>query len=155
MTSLRALVLPVGGELYAVDADRASEVVARPSPTRLPLAPPEVAGLINLRGEIVPLFDTAAVLGVGQLASWAFAAVVRTNAGPAGLATSALPTVTELGEAVAASELTGTIGTFAIGRRLVVLVDVDALPARLGALAGAEGATAAAVPVLAVAGTEH
>ena len=44
-----------------------------PPLTRLVTAPPMVLGLFNLRGEIVPLLDTAALLGVGRTEQVAFA----------------------------------------------------------------------------------
>ena len=43
--------------------DWVREVVAAPTLTRLVTAPSIVLGLFNLRGEIVALLDTAALLG--------------------------------------------------------------------------------------------
>jgi purine-binding chemotaxis protein CheW len=42
---------------FAVDVARVQEVLRYQKPARAPLAPPAVAGLINLRGRIVPLLD--------------------------------------------------------------------------------------------------
>ena len=63
---MRALLLPVGNDLYAVDMAVAREVVASPEIQPLPTAPATVVGVFNLRGEIVPVFDTAMLLGLGR-----------------------------------------------------------------------------------------
>ena len=69
MSGIQALLLPVEGDLYALPMDWAREVVAAPPLTRLVTAPPIVLGLFNLRGQIVPLLDTAALLGMGTAAT--------------------------------------------------------------------------------------
>lgn len=54
----------VAGRLCGIDVARVQEVL-RPTPvTRLPLAPPAVRGLLNLRGRIVPAVDLRHVLGL-------------------------------------------------------------------------------------------
>jgi chemotaxis signal transduction protein len=133
VADLRALVVPVGLDLFAVPMSSVREVVAAPSLTPLQTAPATVLGLFNLRGEVVPLFDTAALLNMGRLTVWPFAVVLKTPLGPAGLAASALPDSMVLGEQVGPSESPGTVGAYATSGRLVVLIDVDALlaPARI------------------------
>lgn len=55
----------LAGGLYGVPLERTHEVL-RPQPlTRVPLAPPAVAGLLNLRGQIVPALDPRVPLGLG------------------------------------------------------------------------------------------
>ncbi len=120
-------MLPVGAEWYAVPLDWVREVVADPPVALLATAAPVVLGLFNLRGQIVPLFDTAALLGVGSVPTVAFAAVVQTPDGLAGLATTALPERVALGTSTRPSELAGTNGTYQVGRRVVVLLDVAVL----------------------------
>jgi len=54
----------VADRLCGLDVTRVQEVL-RPLPvTPLPLAPPAVRGLLNLRGRIVPAVDLRAVLGL-------------------------------------------------------------------------------------------
>jgi purine-binding chemotaxis protein CheW len=131
---MRALLVPVGLDLYAVSMDGVREVVRAPLLTRLPTAPALVLGLFNLRGEIVPLLDTPVLMGLSRLPGWSFVAVVRSSLGPAGLAASALPEPAALGEPVGSSESPGTAGTYAVGQRLAVLLDIEELlgGARLG-----------------------
>jgi len=78
--SLLTLLVPVGADWYALDMASVREVVAFPLLTRVPTAPAALLGLFNLRGEIVPLFDTAALLDAGRMAGVAsFAVVVLTD----------------------------------------------------------------------------
>ena len=64
--TVRALLMPVGPDWYAIATESVREVVARPMLTAVPTGPDALVGLFNLRGEIVPLFDTAALLGIGH-----------------------------------------------------------------------------------------
>ncbi|HEX2699724.1 MAG TPA: chemotaxis protein CheW [Acidimicrobiales bacterium] len=129
---MRVLLLPVGEETYAVDMAAAREVVAAPDLTRLPGAPSTLMGVFNLRGEIVPVFDTATLLGIGT-AQPTFVAVIETASGPAGLAMTAMGASVDLSVPVGDTETPGTCGSFAFADRLVVLIDLEALlaPARL------------------------
>jgi purine-binding chemotaxis protein CheW len=124
---LRVLLVPVGLDLFAVPMEAVREVVRAPRLTRLPTAPARMLGLFNLRGEIVPLLDTPALLGLGPIPDWLFVAVVRSSLGPAGLAASALPEPVDLSEPVGSSESPATAGTYAVGQRLAVLLDVEEL----------------------------
>jgi purine-binding chemotaxis protein CheW len=124
---MQALLVPVGLDLFAVPMELVDEVVAAPLLFSLPISPAAILGLFNLRGEIVPMFDTAAVTGLGRLSAWPFAAVVRTSLGPAGLGATDLPEPATLGEQIGPSESLGTAGIYAVGRRLAVLIEVEAL----------------------------
>ena len=124
------MLLPLGPEWYAVPVESVREVVAAPSVAPLVTAPPVVLGLFNLRGQIVPLFDLAVVLGVGSVdttGTVAFAAVMQTGDGPAGLATTGLPQRAVLAASIGPSELPGTNGTYRVDGRVVVLLDPDLL----------------------------
>jgi chemotaxis signal transduction protein len=134
MTSAQALLLPIGDDLYALPVDWVREVVAAPTVTRLVTAPPIVLGLFNLRGHIVALLDTAALLGIGKIATTAFAVVVSCPQGPAGLATTGLPERGVLDMPVGESELPGTGGLYRMDQRVAVLLDPASLltPERVG-----------------------
>jgi purine-binding chemotaxis protein CheW len=124
---LGVLLVPVGLDLYAVPMEAVREVATAPILTRLPTAPGPILGLFNLRGEIVPLLDTPALMGLGRIRDWPFVAVVRSSLGPAGLAATALPEAAALGEPVGSSESPATAGTYAVGRRLAVLLNIEEL----------------------------
>jgi purine-binding chemotaxis protein CheW len=121
------VIFPVGRDLYAVAASTVREVVFDPLPTRLPTAPSVLLGAFNLRGEVVPLFDTAALLGIGTLTALSIAVVVNTAAGPGGLVVSGLPKVAMLNDEVGPSELRGTLGVYRVDAGIAVLVDIEAL----------------------------
>jgi purine-binding chemotaxis protein CheW len=122
-----AVVFRIGEDLYAVAANTVREVVSDPHPTRLPTAPPVFLGVFNLRGEVVPIFDTAALLGIGTLTDTSTAIVLNTAAGPAGLVVSELPKVALLEGAIGPSELRGTLGVYEVDHGVAVLVDIEAL----------------------------
>lgn len=123
----QALLLPVGPDLYALPIGWAREVVASPTVTPLVTAPPVVLGLFNLRGQIVPLLDTAALLGTGSVHSASFSVVVDSNRGLAGLATTGLPQRGVLEDPTGPSELVGTAGMYRVGQQVATLLDPAAL----------------------------
>ncbi|HEX5661572.1 MAG TPA: chemotaxis protein CheW [Polyangiales bacterium] len=51
------LVFEIDGHRYGVDTDAVEEIVRAVLPTRLPKAPPVIMGLVNVRGEALPLVD--------------------------------------------------------------------------------------------------
>ena len=132
-----ALLIPVGSDWHAIDMSRVRQVVAGPPVTPLPTASGALIGVFNLRGEIVPLFDTAVLLGLGHLGTHAFAAVVESGSGPAGLGASGVPESVTLGTQIGVTETAGTTASFAVGARIATLLDIDSLltPARIGSWA--------------------
>jgi len=48
---------------FGIAVERVQEVISPPAITPVPLAPLAVAGLVNLRGQIVTVIDLAAVIG--------------------------------------------------------------------------------------------
>ena len=134
---VRALLLPVGDDWYALEMTWVCEVVASPLVTALPTAPSSVLGVFNLRGEIVPLFDTAALLGLGSARDGSFAAVVDASLGPVGFRATGVPESIELGTPLGPTEMEGTAGSYAVGMRIAILLDPDVLlaPERVGGFA--------------------
>ena len=65
MTALRLLLFRCGGQVLAVDAGAVREILAAGEMTRLPGTPPAVLGLVNVRGTLVPVVDTAEAVGLG------------------------------------------------------------------------------------------
>jgi len=56
------------GDLFGVEVEHVQEVLRSQSITRVPLAPPAVAGLINLRGQVVTAIELRERLGRGPRA---------------------------------------------------------------------------------------
>jgi chemotaxis signal transduction protein len=127
---MRVLLTPLGREWYAIDLPRVREIVPRPPVTTIPMTPPTVQGVFNLRGEIVPLFDVAALLGTSEGGPTAYVTVVDLTSGPAGLGSTAVPEWAELGAQVGDSDLPGSAGAYAVGEgaaRFVTLLDLETL----------------------------
>lgn len=54
----------VDGLFFGIDVQKVQEVIRYQEMTRVPLAPPAVSGLVNLRGQIVPALDLRLRLGL-------------------------------------------------------------------------------------------
>lgn len=119
--------MPAGDLLVALPLDSAREVVAEPAVTPLPTAPPAVLGLMDLRGEIIPLFDIAVLLNAGASAP-SFVAVVQCERGLAGIATRGpLATVT-LTDDLEPSQHGGVLGTAHLPEQVdAAVLDLDGL----------------------------
>lgn len=55
--SLEVLCFRVGGRVFAMDIMGIREILRSPVVTAVPNAPAEVAGVLNLRGELLPVVD--------------------------------------------------------------------------------------------------
>src|ERR1700682_2633621 len=56
----------IGGQLFGLPIVRVQDVFIPERLTRVPLAPPEIAGVLNLRGRIVTLIDMRGRLGLDK-----------------------------------------------------------------------------------------
>ena len=56
----------IDGQLFGLPILRVQDVFMPERLTRVPLAPPEIAGILNLRGRIVTLIDMRCRLGLGK-----------------------------------------------------------------------------------------
>ena len=131
-----AITFGIGNDCYAIAGDVVREVVAGVRPTRLPTAPAVLLGVFNLRGEVVPVFDIAGLLGLRRSDGGDTAIVVTLTAGPAGLLVDGLPKMETLSEPIARSQLRSTLGTFDVADGLAVLLDIEELIEAHAALAG-------------------
>lgn len=127
----RALLIAVGRDWHAVNMLVVREVVRRPLVTSLPTTPASVIGVINLRGDIVPLFDTGILLGGEPVSDHEYAVVIESTRGPFALAATEVPRSALLGEP-ATAELPGAQPSYAIGTQLATLLDPEFLLASTG-----------------------
>jgi purine-binding chemotaxis protein CheW len=93
---VQALLVPLRDDWYAIELTRVREVVRTPEPTPVPGAPPALVGVFNLHGDVVPLFDLAALLGVPRGEPGPLVAIAETGGGPAGLLLHGRPEIAEL-----------------------------------------------------------
>ena len=129
------LTLTVGDQLCGVPVLAVRDVLGHHSITRIPLAPPEIAGSLNLRGRIVTAIDLRCRLGLPprQDGAKAMSVVVERDGELYSLLTDAVgevlslplneraanpPTLDALWQDV-------TTGVHRLGERLLVLLNVE------------------------------
>jgi purine-binding chemotaxis protein CheW len=61
--SRQYLTFSLGGEMYAVDILHIKEIIDYGNLTKIPMTPPFIRGVINLRGAVVPVIDLSARFG--------------------------------------------------------------------------------------------
>lgn len=124
---MRVLVLAVNSAYFALSMDTVRQVISRPIVTRVPLAPPGLLGIVNVRGEIVPLLDTGVLTETGALTDPAFAVLVQGTDEILALAAEELPVRADFEESVGPGTRPGELGLYSHGAHLVMLIDVEAL----------------------------
>jgi purine-binding chemotaxis protein CheW len=60
------VTVTIGGHMFGLPIFRVQDVFVPDRLTRVPLAPPEVAGILNLRGRVVTAIDMRARLDFGE-----------------------------------------------------------------------------------------
>jgi chemotaxis signal transduction protein len=124
---MRVLVLAANAAYFAVPMASVHQVLRHPLVTRIPLSPAGLIGVVNVRGEIVPLLDTGVLTGTGGLHEPPFAVLVSGAEEMVALAAEELPVATAFEEPVGPGAQPGELGVYSNGGRLVVLVDVEEL----------------------------
>ncbi|HEY6963689.1 MAG TPA: chemotaxis protein CheW, partial [Erythrobacter sp.] len=62
-TQQQFTVFTVDGETFAVSLQEVKEIIRMPDVVRVPLAPPSLEGLTNLRGTVLPVVNTRSLFG--------------------------------------------------------------------------------------------
>lgn len=127
------LVVGVAGERYALLVDAVREVARVETLSQLPGAGNAVLGLVTLRGEIVPVLDTAALLGARGEVAPRTVVVIDMGGTRAALAVDEVVDVTTMPVELEPAEGPLLAGSAVVVDRLVGVVDVKAL---LAAAAG-------------------
>jgi purine-binding chemotaxis protein CheW len=60
------IVVRIGSEQYGIDISYIDNIVVMPKITRVPKTPDYYAGVINLRGEVVPVMSAHRKMGLGE-----------------------------------------------------------------------------------------
>jgi purine-binding chemotaxis protein CheW len=123
----RVLILAVNSAFFAVPIETVHQVLRHPIVTHVPLPPAGLLGLVNVRGEIVPLLDAGVLTGTGALSESPFAVLVSGGKDMIALAAEELPIAADFEEPVGPGSRPGELGVYSNGGRLVVLIDVDEL----------------------------
>lgn len=91
--SWRACLVTVGGERFAVDLRQVREVFEPESITPVPGMPPQLTGIANLRGTIIPLVDSRQLLEVSLPTAPKYAIVVQHGHHQVGLLIDDVPEI--------------------------------------------------------------
>jgi purine-binding chemotaxis protein CheW len=127
------------GTEYAVGILKVKEILQYEQTTRVPSTPRSVRGVINLRGQVVPVVDLASKFGLGETDPTPFTciliveAAVEGNSTVVGIMADSVQEVIELGgDDVEPAPSFGThvkidflLGMGKIGKRFVLLLDID------------------------------
>ena len=125
----------VSGDYFGVDVLGVQEMMRHQEMTRVPLAPPAVRGLINLRGQIVTAIDLRRRLGMPDRADDEpdVHIVLRTDDGAVSLLVDAIGDVLEVPDAafepppqtLRAAARPLIRGVYKLKDRLLLLLDID------------------------------
>lgn len=130
MAAADVLTFPVNDEDHALHLASVREVVVATPVSPVPGSPPWLLGVVNLRGDLVPVLDSGRALSDDEIRGVTHLVVGDTAAGPVALATGGTPKRRQLGDRAAAAEQAGTHGCFLAGDGVVTLLDLDAMTAR-------------------------
>jgi purine-binding chemotaxis protein CheW len=135
------LAFALGTETYAVPIALVREIMKVPVVTELPRAPVNVVGVINVRGEMVPLYDIRARLRLAQaaqkvagpkdVARGSRVVLLKEDSGDAGILVERVDGVVKLVRSRVESppnlglERDCIAGLSRVGERLVILLDVE------------------------------
>lgn len=124
------LLFASGAEWYAVPAERAAEIVALESLTRIPGASRQVLGVFAHRGEVIPVIDLT-LLRTGGDGDASRAVIVRATRGTYALTVTRVLGVAPIGAASARMGEAGVLayltGPVRAQEREVAVVDVEGL----------------------------
>jgi purine-binding chemotaxis protein CheW len=115
----------IGPESYALPVGQVLEVADIGQLSRVPGTPPAVLGVRNLRGQVLPVFDLASVLGTARDASAGKLVITEEAGRRAGLAIDEVTDVGELGAPVQKTDSPFLSGSTLVEGELVGIVDVE------------------------------
>jgi purine-binding chemotaxis protein CheW len=140
------VTVTIGGHLFGLPIFRVQDVFVPDRLTRVPLAPPEVAGVLNLRGRVVTAIDMRSRLdlGVRDKDAQAMAIGIETKGESYGLLVDSVGEVMRLANSACEAKPVNldprlsrvAAGIYRLEGQLMVVLDVDrVLDIRSGAIA--------------------
>ena len=130
------LTFKLGAEHYAIDILKVQEIRGYEAVTRIANAPASIKGVINLRGNIVPIVDMRIRFNLPLAEYDQFTVVIIVNVGPrvVGMVVDGVSDVVSLtpeqiqpGPSMAAIDTSCIIGLGTLEDRMLILLDIDAL----------------------------
>jgi purine-binding chemotaxis protein CheW len=132
--STRLVTFTLDERLYGVEVSWVQEVLRGLPRTRVPLAPPAMAGLINLRGQVLPAVDLRVQLGLpARPDGEPMLVVVRVGGEPLALLVDSIGAVVDVEQdqfELPPDTLAGPVrelivGAYKLPDRLLLSLDVD------------------------------
>jgi purine-binding chemotaxis protein CheW len=124
--------LRVASEVYAMPVEHVAEVAALGDLTPVPGSPPELLGVRNMRGRILPVVDLALLLKVPRMAPPSRLVVAEAAGRQIGFAVDSVYEVGELAEPTEETESPLLAGAILDNGELVGVVDVRRAMDELG-----------------------
>jgi len=129
--TIRTCVFSLAGDLFALDVKHARQVIVLEDYTVVPLAPPYLIGVTNLRGYVLPVLDVRPLLGLSaqRVGRGTRVLVVGAGAGQVGVAIDDVLGLEWFGDVLPFGEASRRqygrlgVGLLARGERLVTLLD--------------------------------
>ncbi|MFL6145723.1 MAG: chemotaxis protein CheW [Labedaea sp.] len=137
MTTVQYATFEVAGQLFGLEVGRVQEVLSFSEYTPVPLSPPHVGGLFNLRGQVIAALDLQVRLGLPPrdlTSGEAMNVIVRTEDESVSLLVDRIGDVVELDDSAAEpppDTLSGPVrdlitATFPVDGRLLLALDARA-----------------------------
>ncbi len=133
--STRMVTFTLDGHLYGVDVGAVQEVLRGQTRTRIPLSPVTLAGLINLRGQVLSAIDLRALLDlpVRDAGTEPMLVVIRVAGEPIALLVDSIGSVVDVDAdqfEPPPDTLTGIsrdllLGAYKLENQLLLALDVD------------------------------
>jgi purine-binding chemotaxis protein CheW len=123
-TSVVHVRLRIGAEVYALPVEHVLEVAELGEVAPVPGSPPEILGVRNLRGQILPIVDLAKVFGVSSSSTAQRLLVAEARGHRAGFAVDEVSDIGTLTGEVEESESELLAGACLAGDELVGIVDI-------------------------------
>ena len=135
MASRQFATFEVAGQLFGVEVHTVQEVLSYNEYTPVPLAPPAVGGLFNLRGQVIAAVDLRVQLGLARqaLQGPVMNVILRGDGEPVSLLVDRIGEVVDLEDDAfepPPDTLSGptrelVVGTFKLDGRLMLALDVN------------------------------
>jgi purine-binding chemotaxis protein CheW len=135
MASRQFATFEVDDQLFGVEVDTVQEVLSYNEYTPVPLAPPAVGGLFNLRGQVIAAVDLRVQLGLARqaLQGPVMNVILRGNGEPVSLLVDRIGEVVDLEDesfepppdTLGGPTRELVVGTFKLDGRLMLALDVD------------------------------
>ncbi|HEX8346479.1 MAG TPA: chemotaxis protein CheW [Actinoplanes sp.] len=135
MSSRQFATFEVASQLFGVEVHTVQEVLSYNEYTPMPLAPPAVGGLFNLRGQVIPAVDLRVQLGLSRqsLSGPIMNVILRGDGAPVSLLVDKIGEVVDLDDDAfepPPDTLSGptrdlVTGTFKMDGRLMLALDVS------------------------------